>query len=86
MSANFSENNIGEPNNSTQLSWDKLGFFILQELKRLNKIVDKTQEDISEIKTQMDLVKFKVSLYGLIAGSIPGVLAAIVWFIVNYVK
>jgi len=51
--------------------WNEWSKYVLNELKRHNKVQEKMQSDIASIKTDIALLKLKSGLWGLAGGAIP---------------
>lgn len=66
--------------------WSGYRRFVVEELRRINgaiqAITDKIerfrQEDISQLKTDMALLKFQAAMYGAVAGTIFAAIATAV--------
>lgn len=66
-------------------SWDEYRRLILQELTRLSDGIAELKgqlgilhtSDISDIKAEIAVLKFKSGMWGFVAGAIPGTLAVI---------
>lgn len=71
---------------SDKNGWSEYQKLVLAELNRLDtsltvldtKVDDIREDDLANIKSEIKLLKYKASLAGLLAGSIPVVILAIV--------
>ena len=54
--------------------WQKWSTFVLEELKRLNKnyeeLTKKVNDELSELKAEVAMLKVKSGVYGLVGGAI----------------
>ena len=68
--------------------WDQYSRLVLSELRRLNegqdaihddmnRLKDQFLNDMEKVRTEIALLKQSATIRGLVAGSVPGVLAAI---------
>jgi hypothetical protein len=66
-------------------AWGEYRMLVLAELKRLTEAIADVKEkidelqsrDISELRSEIAILKLKSGMWGLIAGAIPGMIAAL---------
>jgi hypothetical protein len=56
--------------------WSEYRRLVLSELERINDTLDKIQRDLSGIKTEVEILKFKASVWGVAAGGVSGAVVA----------
>jgi len=65
--------------------WQKWSKFVLEELKRLNKnyeeLTKKVNDELTELKTEVAILKVKAGIWGLIGG----VITASIFYLSRYV-
>jgi len=61
--------------------WKDYQEFVLRELNRLNNNVEKLEEKIDIISTDIAVLKIKAGLWGLIGGALPILIALAIYFL-----
>jgi hypothetical protein len=64
--------------------WNEWQNHVLAELKRLNSCVERMEEDVGKIHSEIAVLKVKARMWGAAMGAIPGGIAALIWLLVNY--
>lgn len=55
-----------------QASWSEYRRLVIAELERINATLERIQRELAEIRTEVALLKFKASVWGVLAGAISG--------------
>ena len=63
-------------------NWSVWSKFVLAEIKRAHKEVEKQGEIIGEMKLEIAMLKVRAGLWGALAGAIPS-LAVAIWLIIK---
>jgi hypothetical protein len=63
--------------------WNEWQNHVLAELKRLNNCIERMEEDVGKIHSEIAVLKVKAGMWGALAGAIPGCIA-LVWFLIDY--
>ena len=58
-------------------SWERDQRLVLNEMKRNTETIEILRKDIGELKLELVMLKVKSGLWGIVAGSIPVVIALI---------
>ena len=58
----------------TNGDWDSCKMYVLQELKRMNNLIERGNDKLDAIKENQTVLKVKVMMYGIIAGFVITVL------------
>jgi hypothetical protein len=72
---------VSEDNNGDEGSngnWDSCKMWVLRELKRMNNMLSKMDDDIGGISIQMTSLKVKMAFIGAIAGLVAGAILRLV--------
>lgn len=62
--------------------WNKYQIYILKELEKLNRRLDVMEKDIQHIKVEVNTLKTKAAMWGVLAGAI----VTIIGYILNWDK
>lgn len=63
--------------------WEVWGRHVLEELKRLNKCYETLQHDVGKIKGEVEGLKVKAGVWGVIGGGIPILITIAIWFFIK---
>jgi hypothetical protein len=58
-------------------SWAEYRHLVIQELDRLNNTLDKIQIELATFRTDIALLKFQASMWGVASGAISGTLVTV---------
>ena len=58
--------------------WSEYSTYVIEELKRLNTLVENLRGDITKLKVEQAVIKTKATLYGALAGAVPAILYIVV--------
>jgi hypothetical protein len=69
--------------------WNEYKLLVLDQLEGLKRQVENLErkmdafraDDIANVKVEIALLKQRASIYGLVAGSVPGFVAAAIWYL-----
>ena len=62
--------------------WNEWSRHVLKELERLNDTVGALEKSNAKLHTSLAVLKHQAGVWGLVAGAIPGVLAAIAMLLI----
>lgn len=58
--------------------WNEWSRYVLKELERLNDCYESMRKDMTDMKTDLTMLKVKAGVWGLIAGAVPVAIALLV--------
>lgn len=64
-----------------QNGWKEWSRHVLAELERHDRLLDRTREDVSEIRGDVKVLHFKSGVWGAVGGMIPVVIAVAFWLL-----
>jgi len=73
-------------NNNNQNGWAKWSRYVLSELERQDKCINKIFEDLNKIRVQQAVLQVKSGIWGVIGASIPLLLGFILWLLRNHLR
>lgn len=74
---------VGEFKDTDAFPWSQYRIMVIRELERINDTLDRIGAELTKIKTEVELLKYKASVWGVISGTAAGVIVTLGAFIIK---
>lgn len=72
---NIQNNTVNNPNNYNRNGWDRYQIMVLEKLDGHDKLLEKINDQIVDVKVEIATLKVKAGVWGAVAGAIPTIAA-----------